>query len=83
MELHIDSTGICRCIYSEEIELTQLGLVEIRRASHVEPTADNLWRADLSPVDGPILEPFERRSDALEAEREWLENWLCRVEANR
>jgi hypothetical protein len=35
------------------------------------------WWADLGPVSGPKLGPFDRRSQALEAEREWLEaSWL-------
>ena len=39
-----------------------------RRASHVEPDADGRWWADLSPVAGPRLGPFEVRSAALDAE---------------
>ena len=32
---------------------------------------------DLRPVDGPVLGPFDRRSEALEAEVAWLEaHWL-------
>ena len=35
------------------------------------------WLADLSPVNGPVLGPFDRRSEALAAELAWLEaNWL-------
>ena len=35
------------------------------------------WRADLSPVGGPQLGPFRRRSEALRAEAAWLvEHWL-------
>jgi hypothetical protein len=79
MELLIDISGVCRCIYSEEITLTQLGTVDIRRASHVEPRNDNSWYADLSPVGGPMLGPFDRRSDALDAERRWLECWLSNL----
>jgi hypothetical protein len=26
----------------------------------------------MGPVDGPVLGPFRSRSEALEAEREWL-----------
>jgi hypothetical protein len=77
MELIITRAGHGRCIYDEVVDLTSLGRVVIRRASHVEPDADGRWLADLSPVDGPVLGPFERRSTALDAECRWLrENWL-------
>ena len=66
-----------RAIYQEEIDLGVLGRPTITRASHVEPDRDGRWRADLTPVGGPVLGPFDRRSEALEAEREWLErHWL-------
>lgn len=31
------------------------------------------WWADLTPVEGPVLGPFTKRSEALAAEAEWLE----------
>ena len=77
MDLVISSGGEVRCIYDEAIDLQALGVVNIRRASHVEPTADGRWLADLTPVRGPILGPFDRRTDALAAEVAWLEqHWL-------
>ncbi len=54
-----------RCLYSETIELAALGTLTIQRASHVEPDTNGRWFADLSPSNGPLLGPFERRSDAL------------------
>ena len=37
------------------------------------------WWADLSPVKGPKLGPFNQRRDALTAETKWLdEDWLTR-----
>ncbi len=66
MELVISPHGQVRCLYSETIELAALGALTIQRASHVEPDADGRWFADLSPSDGPLLGPFERRSDALQ-----------------
>jgi len=77
MQLVIDSHGDVRCVYGEEIELAALGQLVIRRGSHVEPDADGHWWADLSPVRGPTLGPFTRRTEALDAERAWLEShWL-------
>ncbi len=53
------------------------GSMNIQRGSHVEPTADGQWTADLSPVAGPVLGPFTLRTAALAAERQWLEeHWL-------
>ena len=78
MQLLIDPRGGVRCLYTEVIDLAALGAVAIRRASHVEPAADGGWWADLTPVRGPRLGPFERRSQALAAEQAWLEqHWLA------
>jgi hypothetical protein len=77
MQLVIEKDGQVRGIYGEAIDLAALGQVRISRASHVEPNEDGRWVADLSPVGGPRLGPFDRRSDALGAEVYWLEeNWL-------
>jgi hypothetical protein len=79
MDLVVRSSGQVRCIYDELIDLNTLGTVAIRRASHVEPDDQGRWWADLKPVDGPTLGPFTLRSDALAAERRWLEShWLDR-----
>ena len=81
MELVIRPGGFVRSIYDETIELAALGPLEIRRASHVEPTADGHWTADLSPVHGSILGPFDHRTEALAAEQAWLTvRWLTRVD---
>jgi hypothetical protein len=73
VKLVIDGKGVVRCIYSEAIDLSQLGSLSIRRAGHVEPDDSGKWWADLSPVRGPRLGPFQLRSLALEAEGAWLE----------
>lgn len=79
MKLLISPTGSIRCLYSEDLDLQALGQLEISRASHVEPTADGQWLADLAPVGGPVLGPFTSRSAALTAETQWLEHhWLNR-----
>jgi hypothetical protein len=76
MELIIDIKGVVRCIYEEAVNLAAIGSFDIKRVSRVEPTASGLWTANLSPVAGPILGPFALRSEALAAERRWLQcNW--------
>lgn len=78
MEIRVLPSGECRCVYSETIALSAIGRCEVRRASHVEPIkGGSLWQADMGPVGGPILGPFETRSEALGAESLWLSrNWL-------
>ena len=79
MDLVISPQGEVRCVYDEAIDLHVLGPPLIQRASHVEPNPDGHWFADLSPVDGPILGPFDQRTQALSAERQWLDaHWLNR-----
>jgi len=76
MHMIVNVDGSVHCIYDEAIHLPSLGKLTITRASHVEPTGQGLWCADLAPVGGPLLGPFSQRSQALAAERQWLEaNW--------
>ena len=80
MQLVIENGGTVRCVYNEVIDLTALGSLTIARGSHVEPIVDGRWTADLSPAGGPVLGPFDRRSDALAAELDWLEShWLMQA----
>ena len=72
MELFVRPNGSVTALYGEALDLSTLGRLSIRRASQVEPDADGCWHADLSPVGGPPLGPFTRRSDALAAEVSWL-----------
>ena len=77
MQLVIQPDAAVRCLYNETIDLHSLGRPVITRGSDVEPDRQGCWSADLSPVAGPKLGPFDRRSEALAAERRWLEaNWL-------
>lgn len=64
--------GAVSALYDESLDLSVLGPLAITRASHVEPTPEGLWAADLSPVGGPTLGPFPKRSEALSAEVAWL-----------
>ena len=72
IELLMTTHGIVRAIYTEVIPIQVLGQVQIQRASHVEPDAAGRWWADLSPSGGPYLGPFTYRSEALQAEHDWL-----------
>lgn len=79
IELRIEASGKVRTIYSEQLDVRPLGRVSIRRGSHVEPTASGQWTADLGPVAGPVLGPFDHRSQAIAAEIRWLQShWLTR-----
>jgi hypothetical protein len=79
MDLVIQPNGTIRAVYSEEIDLSALGHSVIARASNVEPDKQGLWHADMTPVEGPVLGPFQKRSEALVAELCWLEtHWLSR-----
>ena len=73
MQAIVQPNGAIRCLYDESIDLSTVGQLSICRASHVEPDANGQWFADLSPMEGPILGPFPRRSDALTAESNWIE----------
>ena len=77
MQIVFTPQGDARAIYGEAIDLAELGAVDVRRASHVEPDGAGGWSADLSPVGGPVLTGFHHRSEALAAEVAWLEqHWL-------
>ncbi len=73
MQVVVQPTGTIHCLYDESIDLSTLGQLTVRRASHVEPDRNGQWFVDLNPMDGPILGPFPRRSDALTVESHWIE----------
>jgi hypothetical protein len=78
MDLVVTPAGTVRAIYGEMLDLTVFGPAAIQRASHVEPDAQGRWWADLGPVAGPVVGPFAVRSEALDAEINWLTaNWLA------
>jgi hypothetical protein len=77
MELVVETDGTIRCVYDEALDLSSVGSAQIQRGSHVEPDDHGNWFADMSPLDGPLLGPFAKRSEALAAEVIWLSsNWL-------
>jgi hypothetical protein len=75
--IQVLSDGRVQFIYSDELsemlDLPGCESVSITRASHVEPTADGRWTADMKPMLGPILGPFATRAAALSAEVDWLD----------
>ena len=77
MELVVGTDGGVNCIYGEELDLREIGKLQITRASHVEPDRDGFWWADMGPVDGPVLGPFKSRTEALGAERGWLSETIA------
>ena len=74
MRVVIAPDGSARSIYADALRdvYEALGMLTVRRASHVEPGADGQWYADLSPVGGPVLGPYRLRREALDAEVEAL-----------
>ena len=78
----ISPDGNVKFIYNEKLIDTLNTNANIRsdaRASHVEPDEINIgkWKVDLSPVNGPIIHNFNKRSIALQYEVDWLnDNYL-------
>lgn len=74
MNLYFRPDGSAQCLYGEAIQLTSLGTLDIKRASHVEPDQNKpgTWYIDLSPVGGPRVDGFASRAAALAAEEDWL-----------
>jgi len=79
MELVVDAGGDVRCVYGEELDLREIGKLQITRASHVEPDMDGFWWADMGPINGPVLGPFRNRTEALGAERGWLSERMIKA----
>lgn len=77
MDVVIEPNGKVTTIYSETLDLTELGLQRIERASHVEPDDRGQWWAEI--IDGPKLGPFSRRSEALTDEVAWLLKHRLRI----
>ena len=66
-----------KALGSDVAGLMGLGDLQTKRASHVEPIEGSAsWSADMSPVGGPVLGPFNLRHEALAAERRWLRDFM-------
>lgn len=69
----VEPSGTVKLIYEDDLRgLLANGKSEIKRVSHVEPTIDGRWAADLSPVNGPTLGPYDTRKEALDSEVAYL-----------
>ncbi len=82
MEIIVKPTGVFIGIYNDSFDYGSFGRPQIRRASHVEPDESGRWAADLSPVDGPRLGPFDKRNEAIDAELEFLNMMLNEIETD-
>ena len=74
-EIIVAPNGMLRFIYDDDLAsmLQDIGTLSVKRASHVEPSQDGHgWWADMSPVGGPMLGPFDTRGQALSEETGWL-----------
>lgn len=79
MRIKISPGGSMQFIHNDRLTAAvkkRFGKVSIQRASHVEPTDDGRWTADMEPSGGPVLGPFDDRSVALKAEVKWLQDNL-------
>lgn len=84
MKITFEVDGRIKFIYDDtvaEVMREVGGKLNVKRASHVEPTVCDLyeggpkfdgWQADMSPVGGPVLGPYGTRGQALDAERNYL-----------
>jgi len=74
VKIKINPDGTAVMIYTEDIDVAEIGDVRsITRVSTVEPTSGNQWAADMRPIGGPVIGTFNKRSDALTAEVNWIE----------
>lgn len=71
-------SGAVEMIYADDLQefCEAIGTPTVTRASHVEPSVDGKWIADMAPVGGPQLPAAPTRSLALQAEVGWLEAHL-------
>lgn len=65
LEIVVDENGTARFIYDDDLaDLIPTGYqCPIRRASHVEPTADGRWTADMRPAL-ELMTPEQRNAYA-------------------
>lgn len=73
--IEVRPDGSIHFLYDDGLmPLMDEGEATVARASHVEPVVGGGWQADMAPVGGPVLGPFDTHAQALTAERKWLED---------
>lgn len=82
MEVFINPDGSISCVYDDDLTNMQIAEelgsgLEIRRASHVEPSETGKWLVDLAPIGGKKFGPFTHRKTALEFEKIEVNRWLA------
>lgn len=87
VEVVIQSDGSVVMIHDDDLFrlLSGVFVLDTRRAAHVEPTASGRWGVDVGPVTGradQTVGVFERRDEALSAERAWLTDFLRESHVN-
>ena len=58
-------------------DLSDEALISLARLP-IDETPANTWWADLTPSGGPVLGPFEKRSQALAAEAVWIQEHILK-----
>ena len=78
IKLHIKDGGHIVSIYDDALVplISEAASTTTTRASHVEPCGANEWSADMSPINGQMLIGFKTRAAALDAEREYINEFL-------
>lgn len=80
IDLVVEVGGKLKFIYNDELhELLSFGESKITRVSYVEPFG-LCWMADMAPVGGPILGPFDLRQEALDAEVAYIKKHVLEGE---
>jgi hypothetical protein len=74
--------GEIRFIHDDELRpILVEGTAHVQRASHVEPSIEGTtWTADMRPVGGGILGPFNTKQEALDAEVNYLNTNLATLD---
>ena len=75
MKIKIDKKGNISFVYRDDyLKFKNAGKITIKRASNVEPTADNKWMVDFKPLGiKKKIGPFKTRKEALEKEHIYIE----------